>query len=66
MITITEQLDALVDLDSDQYRLSDWEVNFVDSVEKQVRAGRNITPKQAEKISAIYDAVFIHGKRGAR
>lgn len=65
-ISITDQLAELVDLDSSVYRLSDWEVEFVDSVEKQQRAGRTLSPKQQATISSIHDAVFIHGKRGAR
>jgi hypothetical protein len=63
---VSEQLKALVDLDSEEYRLTDWEVEFVDSVEKRTRNGREITPKQEQIISDIYDLVFIHGKRGAQ
>lgn len=62
---IADQLADLVDLDSDQYRLTDWEVEFVDSVEKQTRGGRSMSLKQEQIVSRIYDDVFIHGKRTA-
>ncbi|CAB5079725.1 hypothetical protein UFOVP141_45 [uncultured Caudovirales phage] len=65
-ISTADQLQELVDLDSEKYQLTDWEVDFIDSVERQVRAGRQISEKQAQVISKIYDAAFIHGKRGAR
>ena len=64
-IPVSEQLEALVELDSEEYRLTDWEVEFVDSVERRQRDGKEITPKQSQIISDIYDLVFIHGKRGA-
>lgn len=65
-MTPAEQLEELVDLDSSVYRLSAWEVEFVDSVEKQTRAGRSLTQRQEQVISNIWDAVFIHGKRHSR
>ena len=65
-MTFLEQLEELVDLDPEQYTLTDWEAEFVDSVEKQVRAGRSLSPKQESVISRIYDDVFIHGKRQKR
>jgi hypothetical protein len=58
-MTIQEQLQDLVELDSDQYQLSDWEISFVDSVEKQFRSGKEITPKQAAVISKVWDKAFI-------
>lgn len=65
-LSAANQLVELVELDTDAYRLTDFEVEFVDSVEKQTRAGREISPKQAAIISKTWDAVFIHGKRDRR
>ena len=64
-ISSEDQLRELVDLDSETYRLTYWEVDFVDSVERQFRISKRITDKQAQVIGKIYDDVFIHGKRGA-
>jgi hypothetical protein len=65
-ITTTQQLDDLTNLDSREYRLTDWEVEFVDSVDKQNRAGCVLSDRQKASISKIWDAAFIHGKRGVR
>jgi len=65
-LPIIEQLEALVDLDAGEYRLSAWEVDFVDSVERHVRRGGALSAAQQAKISAVYDTVFIHGKRARR
>jgi hypothetical protein len=63
-ITIADQLAELVQLDSEGHRLTDWEVEFVDAMEKRTRAGGALTEAMKSTISGIYDAVFIHGKRG--
>lgn len=63
-LPITEQLEALCDLDGSEYRLSDWEVEFIDRMAKQVSRPAPLSPMQERKISEIYDAAFIHGKRG--
>ena len=57
------QLATLVSLDSETFRLTHWEIEFVDSVEKSTRAGRMLTSKQAAVIERLWDDVFIHGKR---
>lgn len=62
-IPVREQLEALVDLDSEQYRLTEWEVEFVDAMDKRTSAGESLTEKMEETISGIYDAVFIHGRK---
>jgi hypothetical protein len=65
-MTIADQLAALVDLDSDEYRLTDWEVEFVDAMDKRTRKGDPLTKAMESTVSGIYDAVFIHGKRRNR
>lgn len=68
-LTIGEQLTELIELDSSTYRLTDWEVEFIDAMDKRTRGhdgGKNLTKAMESTISGIYDAVFIHGKRRAR
>lgn len=65
-LTIADQLAELVDLDSATYRLTEWEVEFVDAMDKRTRKGDQLTKAMEATISGIYDAVFIHGKRRAR
>lgn len=62
-LTITDQLAQLVDLDSDTFRLTAWEVEFVDAMEKRTRAGQALTKAMEQTISGLWDQVFIHGKR---
>ena len=66
-MTVTDQLLELVDLDPESYTLTNWEIEFVDSLEKKCLAeARSMTPKQEAIVSRIYDDVFIHGKRMKR
>jgi hypothetical protein len=43
---------AVIDEASDQ--LNDWEMNFIESIGEQLRQGRNLSEKQAEKLENIY------------
>ena len=65
-MTITDQLKDLVELDSDSYRLSDWEVEFIDAMEKRERSGHPLTKSMESAVGGIWDSVFIHGKRGRK
>lgn len=64
--SITDQLKELAELSSDQFRLTDWEIEFVESCTKQVEQGRTPTPKQAAIVDNLWDMVFIKGKRNQR
>lgn len=66
MITIAVQLTELIELDSSRHKLTDWEVEFVDAMDRRTRKGDPLTKAMQATISGIYDAVFIHGKRRAR
>jgi hypothetical protein len=66
MKPITDQLTDLVDLDSDRFKLTEWEVDFVSSCDRQVRAGRQPTEKQRAVIDRLWDMVFIKGRRPQR
>jgi hypothetical protein len=65
-LTIALQLTELIELDSSIYRLTEWEVEFVDAMDKRTRAMKPLTKAMEQTISGIYDQVFIHGKRKAR
>lgn len=65
-LSIADQLAELVDLDSDTHRLTEWEVEFVDAMEKRTRGGEPLTRAMESTISGLYDTVFIHGKRRRR
>lgn len=45
--------DDLQRLDEHGEGLSEWEINFVESLTKQLRAGRWLSPAQSEKLHDI-------------
>ena len=47
-----KMLDALLDLEDG---LSPWEVEFVDSIDKQRRRGHGLSLGQLQKLREIYD-----------
>jgi hypothetical protein len=59
-LSAQEMLDALLDLDSSVYRLTNWEINFIDSVDKRPTAW-SISEKQTEVIRKIYVKAFPKG-----
>ena len=50
-----DRIDAL--LDSTVARLSPWEIDFLESLNEQVRAGRNLSPRQLDKLEKIEERV---------
>jgi hypothetical protein len=57
MTTPADMLEAIntsLKLDED-FSLTEWEENFVISLEGQVKKGRTLTPKQLERLESIYD-----------
>lgn len=64
MSTSYQQLvEELAALSSDEHKFTDWEVDFIDSVEKQIRAGNTLSPKQESIIAKLHCDVFIRGRR---
>lgn len=45
-------VDAIKDEASD--KLNDWELNFIDSIDRQLGAGRDLSERQIEKLETIY------------
>ena len=48
-----EIVDALCDIEDG---MSEWEVDFVDSLDKQLRSGSTLSPKQRAKADQIWEA----------
>ena len=66
MKTIQEQIDDLNNLSSDEYKLSDWELNFLDSISRQLKLGKTLSEKQNRTVDKIWDDAFIHKERKFR
>lgn len=47
----------LDDCEKRESQLSDWEQGFIDSLGKQIADGRTPTPKQIEKLDAIWERI---------
>lgn len=60
-ISIAQQIKDLCDTDSDEFRFSDWEIDFIESVSKQDASA--LTDKQKAIISRLWDDAFIRGNR---
>lgn len=42
-------------------RLDDWSVNFIDSISRQLVAGRALTANQVEKLDEIWERATAKG-----
>ena len=42
-------------------RLDDWSVNFIDSISRQLAAGRQLTANQVEKLDDIWERATAKG-----
>lgn len=52
-----EYLRMIHDCEQRESQLSEWEQSFIDSLGKQISEGRMPTPKQIEKLDAIWERV---------
>lgn len=52
---VKDQIDELCELSSDESQMTDWEVEFVDSVDKQFRQRGFLSPKQLATLRQIHD-----------
>lgn len=58
MSTSMDEWSTLVeDCENREQRLSDWERQFIDSIRRQLDAGRSLTTKQADTLSNIWDKI---------
>lgn len=52
-----EHAQMVADCVQRESKLSDWERNFIDSLERQLADGRSLTSNQAEALDAIWEKV---------
>jgi hypothetical protein len=56
-----EYLTLLADCENREERLSDWERGFVDSLRRQIEAGRAPSPKQIETLDNVWERATARG-----
>mgnify|MGYP003442225593 FL=1 len=56
-----EYTTLLDDCERRSERLSDWELGFVDSMQRQIAEGRRPTPKQIETLDTIWERATARG-----
>lgn len=56
-----EYLTLLTDCEERSNRLTDWECQFVDSLQRQIVAGRRPTEKQAARLDEIWEKATEKG-----
>lgn len=53
-----DEINTMIDdIEKRSERLSDWELKFVDDIGVQLGRGRSLSPKQDEKLTAIWERV---------
>lgn len=58
---VDEYLTMLEDCATRSERLTGWERGFVDSLQRQIAAGRRPTPKQIETLDTIWERATKRG-----
>lgn len=57
MASPADNMQLVEDCETRESKLSDWEREFIDSIRRQLEAGRSLTVKQDERLNAIWDRV---------
>jgi len=57
----SEYITLLEDCTKRSEKLSDWELGFIDSLERQIAAGRRPSPKQIETLDTIWERATARG-----
>lgn len=57
----TETMQLLEDCEQREERLSDFERGFVDSLKRQVEAGKGLSKKQSDLLDEIWERVTARG-----
>lgn len=57
----TEYIQLLDDCEAREERLTDWERSFVDSLRRQIEAGRSPSTKQIDTLDNIWEKVTKKG-----
>lgn len=53
----TEQGQLIEDCETRESRLSHWEAQFIDSIKRQLEAGRDLSDKQSDLLDSIWTKV---------
>lgn len=56
-----DHIQLIEDCEARESRLSDWDRTFIDSIKRQLAAGRTLTTKQADKLSEIWERATARG-----
>jgi hypothetical protein len=56
-----EYLTMLEDCEHRSEKLTEWELDFVDSLRRQIEAGRRPSPKQIETLDATWERATKRG-----
>lgn len=56
-----EYLTLLDDCEAREERLTDWERGFIDSLRRQIEAGRRPSPKQIESLDKAWERATARG-----
>ena len=57
----SEYITLLEDCTKRSEKLSDWELGFIDSLERQIAAGRRPSPKQLSALDSIWEKATSEG-----
>lgn len=57
MNTLEEIQQMIADCEHREGKLTEWEVNFIDSIALQVGRGNGLSPRQEETLERIWDRV---------
>lgn len=49
------------DCEKRESKLTDWDVNFLDSISNQLDKNRSLSQKQIEKLESIWEKATKHG-----
>lgn len=57
----TDAAQLIADCEARESRLSDWEREFIDSLQRQLADGRSLTNRQAETLDTIWERATANG-----
>lgn len=61
MSTDDDPLQLIEDCEARESRLSDWDRSFIDSIKRQLEAGRTLSEKQLAKLGEAWERVTSRG-----
>jgi len=52
-----EHQQMVLDCETRESKLTDWERGFIDSISRQIAEGRRLSEKQAERLDTIWERI---------